>query len=239
MLLITPPPGPLLNPPPNFIYVDLVGSDVVVLVNGELDQLRVPITQAERLVVFGAKASDTIIVNPKVPLLTTLDGGHGGGNHLVGNDLPSRLHGWFGYNTLVGGNANDSLIGRAGHVRFVQSGGIDTYFAGEPSYLPRSRGSLSNQGVPPTGHFFRAFAGNVFPLETPPPNAHGLIVRNPPPIGTLGTTVTGLSTGAAAGTGSTATTGTSAAGATGSGTAAQARAARIAQFKARRAAKQG
>ena len=74
-----------------------------------------------RIVAFGAKANDNIFVDPQVDpsIAVTLDGGHGlGKNVLTAGAGPTREHGWFGQNTLIGGTGQNQLVGRAGHVKF-------------------------------------------------------------------------------------------------------------------------
>ena len=180
-ILVTPPPGRLLNPTPNTIDVGMIDGRVSVTVNGQIDQLRPLISELERLVVYGSKANDTITVSPDLPLLTTLDGGLGGVNRLQSNDLPSRLHGWFGRNTLQGGAARDELIGRMGRVRFLPSAGNDLAFAGDPSRFPqRGHHAQDGQGEPPTGQFFRFVNNRLVPVDTPAPRASGRTILHPP-----------------------------------------------------------
>ena len=181
VLIVTPTPGALRNPTPNVVDVQLSGGRISVTVNGQIDQLMPDASGLERLVVYGTKAGDTITVAPDVPLVTTLDGGLGGINTLNSNDLPSRLHGWFGRNTLRGGASDDQLIGRLGHVRFLPSGGNDLLFAGDPDRFPSLKDhGTRNQGQPPTGQFFRFRNGRIVPIPTPPPTSQGRIVLNPP-----------------------------------------------------------
>ncbi|WP_158633671.1 peptidylprolyl isomerase [Tautonia sociabilis] len=180
VLLVTPEPGRLHRPDPNTVMVTLVDGRITVSVNGQIDQFRPLASDLERVVVYGTKASDTITISPEVPLLATLDGGLGGINKINAGDLPSRLHGWFGRNTLRGGAARDELIGRLGQVRFLPSDGNDLAFAGEPNRFP-SRGSNAHdgQGEPPIGQFFRFVNNRLVPVPTPPPRASGKIILNP------------------------------------------------------------
>jgi hypothetical protein len=181
VLIVTPPPGRLLNPSPNTIDVRLVDGRVSVMLNDQIDEFRPLVTELERLVVYGSKAGDTITVAPDLPLLTTLDGGLGGINRITSNDLPSRLHGWFGRNTLQGGAARDELIGRMGRVRFLPSPGNDLAFAGDPSRFPRfGHHTQDGQGEPPTGQFFRFVNNRLVPVETPAPRSSGRVILNPP-----------------------------------------------------------
>src|SRR5690606_11578430 len=61
-LIVTPPPGRLINPAPNAIDVALVDGRVVVSINNQIDTLRPVATDLERLIVYGTKAGDTITV---------------------------------------------------------------------------------------------------------------------------------------------------------------------------------
>ena len=181
VLIVTPPPGALRNPSPNVVDVRLSDGRIAVSVNGQIDEMMPDASGLERLVVYGTKAGDTITVAPDVPLVTTLDGGLGGINNLSSNDLPSRLHGWFGRNTLRGGASDDQLIGRLGHVRFLPSGGNDLLFAGDPDRFPSLKDhGTRDQGQPPTGQFFRFNNGRLVAIPTPPPISQGRIVLHPP-----------------------------------------------------------
>jgi hypothetical protein len=179
VLLVTPPPGRLINPDPNTIEVSVIAGRVSVSINGMIDSMQPLVSDLERVVVYGSKASDTITIAPDVPLLATLDGGLGGRNQLQAGDLPTRLHGWFGQNTLRGGAARDALIGRMGRVRFLPSPGDDLVFAGDPNLFPQVDKHANDQGVPPTGQFFRFVQDRLVPVPTPPPQAQGRIVLPP------------------------------------------------------------
>ncbi len=174
VLLISPLPGRLRNPTPNLIDVTIIGTQIVTTVNGVIDTTRPAIASIERIVVYGSKARDVITVAPEVPQLTTLDGGLGGRNRIRSNNSPSRLHGWFGRNNLGGGTANDALIGRIGKIRFVESGGNDLLFAGEPSKRPTGLGDPIHRHIdPPIGRFFRFVNGRL--VQRPFPRGQGRI----------------------------------------------------------------
>lgn len=179
VLLVTPPPGRLINPDPNTVEVSVIGGRVSVSINGQIDTMQPLVSDLERVVVYGTKASDTITIAPDVPLLATLDGGLGGRNQLQAGDLPTRLHGWFGHNTLRGGAARDALIGRMGRVRFLPSPGDDLVFAGDPNLFPQVDKHARDEGIPPTGQFFRFVRDRLVPVPTPPPQAQGRIVLHP------------------------------------------------------------
>lgn len=161
-LLISPLPGRRRNPSPNTIDVTIVGSQLVTTVNGIIDSTRPEVSAIDRVVVYGSKARDVITVAPQVPQLSTLDGGLGGNNRIRSNDSPSRLHGWFGRNNLGGGESDDALIGRIGRVRFIQSGGNDLLFAGEPARRPTGLGDPDHRHIrAPIGQFFRFVNGRL------------------------------------------------------------------------------
>jgi Bacterial Ig domain len=168
VLLITPLPGKLRNPTPNTIDVSIVGTQLITTINGVIDSTRPASNLIDRVVVYGTKAGDTITVAPEVPQLVTLDGGLGGKNTIRSNNSPARLHGWFGQNNLGGGDAHDALIGRIGKVRFVQSGGNDLMFAGEPSKRPTGLGNPRSRHIDaPIGRFFRFVNGRLVQRPIP------------------------------------------------------------------------
>ncbi|MBX6315127.1 MAG: peptidylprolyl isomerase, partial [Isosphaeraceae bacterium] len=161
VLVVTPPPGPRRQT--NTIAITLSNGNIQVKVNNQIDAIQPPESELDRIVVYGAKASDTITVAPDVTLPATLDGGHGGTNVLKAGGGPTREHGWFGKNTLQGGPEDDALIGRAGHVRFIKSGGKDLLFAG----MPRKPTIAHQQGQPPSGTFYKFVGKRLVPLPTP------------------------------------------------------------------------
>ncbi len=177
VLVVTPPPRRLRDRTPNTINVNLIGGRISVSVNGQVDALRTLESELDRIVVYGAKVGDAIRVSESVTLPTTLDGGHGGRNTVQAGGGPSRLHGWFGFNTLTGGPATDQLIGRQGHVRFRGSPGNDLYYAADPQLAPSTR---HGRPVPPTGQFFRFVRNRFVPVPTPRPFVSGMIIEREP-----------------------------------------------------------
>ena len=138
-------------------------SDLQVTVNGVLDSTQPAVASVNRLVIFGAKASDQITVDPSVTVPTTLDGGHGGKNVVKAGGGPTLEHGWFGHTTLVGGTGTNQLIGRKKFVRFQPSSTTNWIFAGE--IRPRStRGHTE----PPKGTFYRFENGRLVPVGSLP-----------------------------------------------------------------------
>ncbi len=112
---------------------------IQVFVNGQLDATEPAIDTIDSIVAFGSKANDKITIDPSVEIPSLLDGGHGGRNKLKGGSTETREHGWFGFNTLIGGTGPNQLIGRAGHVKFRPTTATDLIFAGKPN--PRKANS--------------------------------------------------------------------------------------------------
>jgi cyclophilin family peptidyl-prolyl cis-trans isomerase len=160
VLVVTPLPKDAKNTTPDNISVTLQSGKVVTTVNGIVDSLQPNETDLDRLVVFGSKSSTLISISPDLTLPATLDGGHGGTNFVQAGSGESVLHGWFGQNTLSGGVANDTLIGRTGHVRFVRSGGVDVLFAGNP----HARATLRKTGTRPSGTFYQFIGNRLVPV---------------------------------------------------------------------------
>ena len=169
VLVVTPPPR--TDRGTNTIVISQVNGNVQVRVNNIIDVNSPAASSLDRVVVYGSKANDVISVDPSVSLPVTLDGGHGGKNALQAGTGAARLHGWFGQNTLTGGPTDDALIGRAGHVKFRKSGGLDLLFAAKtrhnayPNQLFKSSRRANN--LPPDGTFYR-FVGNHLVRVAPP-----------------------------------------------------------------------
>ncbi len=207
VLIVTPPPR--TDHGTNTIRVETTnsGANYQILVNGQVDTNMPAVTAIDRLVIYGAKASDQISVGSDVTIPALLSGGQGGVNLLQAGGGPSRLHGWFGRNTLVGGPQADALIGRTGHVRFRPSAGKDLIFAGQANpgrrygviSLPTFR--FSSQPKPPTGTFYRYVGNRLVAIQTPPllvrATDHPLIGANHVPR-TPNTTTAGQAATAAA-----------------------------------------
>jgi len=154
-----------------------------VTVNGVTDATQPLSANIDRIVAFGSKASDTITIDPSVTVpAVTLDGGHGGTNVLTAGSTPTREHGWFGHNTLIGGTDSNQLVGRAGHVKFKPTSTTDEIFAG----VPMGRGE-KHRHFPPAGHlapggtFYRFVNGHIVAVPTPKPGpfAHTGRIRSP------------------------------------------------------------
>jgi cyclophilin family peptidyl-prolyl cis-trans isomerase len=132
---------------------------LVVAVNGLIDSNEPLASSIDRIVVYGAKAGDTVFISPHVDptIAVTLDGGEGGVNNLQAGAGPTREHGWFGFNTLNGGTGANQLIGRAGHVRFKPTATTDEIFAANPETFVKR--------VKPSGTFFKFVNGRLVPIS--------------------------------------------------------------------------
>ncbi len=173
----------IVNAPPrrgkgkvNDILVERVGDTVRVSVNGVFDSLTPNVADLDRIVVYGAKVSDRIVISPNLELPATLNGGRGGNNVLQAGSGKTRLHGWFGLNELRGGANNDRLIGRVGHVKVRPSGGDDVAFSGQ-GWLGRYHSFVTyptstfnvKPANPPDGQFFRFVNQQPVAVATPGP----------------------------------------------------------------------
>jgi hypothetical protein len=117
------------------------------------------VSSIDSIIVFGARANDRIAIDPSVTVPALIDGGHGGRNVLKGGAFETREHGWFGFNTLIGGTGPNQLIGRAGHVRFKPSSATDLIFAGQPH-----RRTALLYPTPPGGTFYVYKKGRLIPV---------------------------------------------------------------------------
>lgn len=149
---------------------DATKNKLQVTINGIIDATQPLVSDINRIVVFGAKASDDVTIDPSVSstIRVTLDGGHGGTNVLQAGAGSTREHGWFGRNTLIGGTGPNQLVGRQGHVKFRPTATTNEIFAGQ-GHPPRGEHHAS----PPTGTFFKFQNGRLVPIPTPHPR-HGL-----------------------------------------------------------------
>lgn len=192
-LIVTPPPNP--GGGPNTIDVSVVNGIYVVKVNGVTDVNQPADAAIDNVIVYGAKASDTINVDPSVTVPALLGGGRGGVNVINAGSGDSILHGWFGKNTLTGGIGRDYLIGRKGYVQAKYSPGGDLVFVGQAHPGQRKNGTPVNPAsfffAPPgnpTGKFY-VFGPNkrLVPVsEAGTASAHG-------GSGSLGGSSSGLS----------------------------------------------
>ena len=133
---------------------------IEVFINGVFDATMPAVKDIQRVVVYGAKASDNIAIDKTLdpPIRVTIDGGLGGRNSLLAGPGPTRAHGWFGQNTLIGGTGHNQLIGQAGHVKFRPSATTDFMFAG---VLATPNGQKSG------GQYFKSVNGHAVPSGTP------------------------------------------------------------------------
>lgn len=176
VLIVTPEPrrGHGVN---NQIEIDRVGTTIRVRVNGVFDSIQPQVDDVDRIVVYGSKANDFVVVHPSVTTPATLNGGRGGTNRLNAGSGRTRIHGWFGQNIARGGDNDDKLIGRVGHLRARKSFGDDLVFVGQGALArkksfvayPTSDFSIKTP-IPPSGQFFRFNQGQPVKVATPGPS---------------------------------------------------------------------
>jgi cyclophilin family peptidyl-prolyl cis-trans isomerase len=165
VLIITPLPQ---NGTHNTNVIDVIqttpaGSTTPVIetfVNGQLDINQPAVSSIDSIIVFGSKAKDRITIDPSVTLPSTLDGGHGGRNHLKAGSTETLEHGWFGFNTMVGGTGPNQLVGLAGRVRFKPTTATDVIFAGTAG----KRTGLNTVSAAPGGTFYVYKEGRLIPV---------------------------------------------------------------------------
>ncbi|MHC5538134.1 peptidylprolyl isomerase [Singulisphaera rosea] len=171
VLVVTPVPSKLKDT--NIITVAELTSPngsaqnvLQVTVNGTIDALQPLASNINRIVIFGSKSNDTVIVNPNVDsgIPVMLDGGHGGFNVLQAANGPTRLHGWFGKSTLKGGQGINELVGRAGQVKFKPSVATTYAYAGVPAKSYTREHFHNNTYLhiqPSSGTFYRVVKGRL------------------------------------------------------------------------------
>jgi cyclophilin family peptidyl-prolyl cis-trans isomerase len=133
---------------------------IQVFVNGRLDADEPSVSSIDSIIVFGSKANDRITIDPSVQVPTLIDGGRGGRNRLKAGGVETVEHGWYGFNTMIGGNGPNQLIGLAGRVKFKPSTATDLIFAG-------TTGSPKKLGLgktPPGGTFYVYKKGHLIPV---------------------------------------------------------------------------
>ncbi len=164
VLLITPLPH--TGHPKNTIDVIQTASTatsttpvIQVFVNGQLDQNEPAVSSLTYIDAFGSKASDKITIDPSVTVPSLIDGGHGGLNVLKGGGTETLMHGWFGYNVMVGGTGPNQMVGRVGSVKFKPSSATDLIFAGQPV-----RRTALLHARPPLGTFYVYKKGRLIPV---------------------------------------------------------------------------
>jgi cyclophilin family peptidyl-prolyl cis-trans isomerase len=162
VMLVTPPAR--RGRQANTIEIQQSGNQVYAVVNGVADQTQLDGDLGRRIVVYGTKARDRIRVDSSVRVPATLDGGHGGFNRIQAGGEPSRLHGWFGFNTLRGGPRRDALVGRMGRVRFLPSPGRDFLFTGDRRPFLTYK---HHAAIPPSGMVFHFVGDRIVPGRRP------------------------------------------------------------------------
>ncbi|HEU5117454.1 MAG TPA: hypothetical protein VFT74_12490, partial [Isosphaeraceae bacterium] len=190
-LIVTPPPN--RGGGPNTIDVRVVNGAYQVKVNGIIDINQPADTAIDDVIVYGAKASDTINVDSSVTVPALLGGGRGGVNVINAGSGDSILQGWYGLNTLTGGTGRDYLLGRKGYVRAKYSPGGDLVFIGQ------AHPGRTQNGTPvaPSSYYF-AKPGNptgTFYVFGPR--------KNLVPVNDAGTSAARSATGSTGGSGST------------------------------------
>ena len=171
VLLVSAPP---IRDGINTIYVERVNDTIRVQVNGLFAATQPAVSAVDRIVVFGSKKNDQISIDPDLDQPATINGGRGGQNTLNAGNGFTRIHGWFGRNTVRGGDQRDNIVGRQGHVRVRASNGFDVVYLGNgtmsrkkgfPAY-PTSSWQVKPSS-PPTGQFYRLIGDRLIPFNTP------------------------------------------------------------------------
>jgi cyclophilin family peptidyl-prolyl cis-trans isomerase len=188
VLVVTPPPR--TDKGTNTITLtQSATSTIVTEVNGVIDATQPNVSTLDSIVVYGSKASDNISVDPAITLPTTLNGGQGGQNTILGGGGANTLQGWFGQNTLTGGVGTNSLLGQQGHVRFKSKGANQIIYAGQivkrtnlhgikfPG-IPHKNSTREHEGTPPVGTNFKLVNSHLVAL--PKRNAKIQVVNNAP-----------------------------------------------------------
>jgi cyclophilin family peptidyl-prolyl cis-trans isomerase len=169
-VLVVTPPATTLKATNNITLSEVTNAQtpandkLVVTLNGNTDLIQPLVSAISRVVIFGSKTTDHIVVDPAVDpaLLVTLDGGHGHGKNTLQAGAGTTVeHGWFGQNLLDGGSGPNKLIGRKGHVHFVPTKTTTQIFAGVPH-----PGKAGHQQAP-GGTFYRFVNGKLVPIPTP------------------------------------------------------------------------
>ena len=168
VLIATPKPQPRNFRGTNTIEVRQAPAPTIppserlqVYVNGVLDSNQPDPNSLVQLVVAGSKANDKLTISNDVTVPATLSGGMAGRRNVVtAGGGYSIVHGWFGHNTLVGGEGPNILIGRENRARFRPSPSTLQVFAGE------ARGHSTN-GQPrrPIGTYYRFVNGHLVPVS--------------------------------------------------------------------------
>ena len=169
VLIVTPVPR--TDGGTNTIIASLVNGVVQVSVNGVVDQLQPAATDVDRLVIYGSKASDTIVVDPTLSAIATIDGGHGGTNVLRAGSGQTREHGWFGTNKLVQGSSDNYQLGRQGiGNKFVKgTGSSNVIFLGVPGHFTRHLNKNRQLPTPTTGTYYKFGSNGKSLVETTNP----------------------------------------------------------------------
>jgi len=156
-------------------FASTTGFGYLVTVNGVLDTTGASSTGAQQIVVFGGKkANNQVVIDPSVTIPSTISGGQGLKNRLIGGSAETREHGWYGHTTLIGGSGPNQLIGLAGHVRFKPTKATTLIFTAEPK-----RRTNQLNPVPPVQTFYKFRDGHLIAIpatvfKAPPFKRHKL-----------------------------------------------------------------
>lgn len=133
---------------------------ILVEVNGQFDTTSPLASSINRVVIYGSKANDNIEVDKTLDptIAVSVDGGQGGKNTLVAGPGSTRVHAWYGQNTLIGSTGANQLIGRAGHIRFEPTATTQVMFAG---VLATQRHKVVS------GQYYKDVNGRIVPTGTP------------------------------------------------------------------------
>ena len=104
-------------------------SRIEVFMSPILVSANFPLADVDRVVVFGLDGHDSIVVDPRLTVPTSLFG-DAGNDALVGGSGDDLLDGGDGIDTLTGGLGNDILLGGAGDDTLSGDGGFDLLIGG-------------------------------------------------------------------------------------------------------------
>ncbi|QEH37876.1 putative peptidyl-prolyl cis-trans isomerase [Aquisphaera giovannonii] len=137
------------------------GEKIVVLVNGQVDQLQPSTDSLVQIMASGTKANTSITVDPNVTVPVTLNGGHGRKNRVQAGGSGAILHGWYGRTTLIAGDGINEMVGRKGHVRFKATS------ATVLAYASNANPNLSNfLPTPSGGTYYRFIRGRLVAVKS-------------------------------------------------------------------------
>ncbi|HWE37348.1 MAG TPA: hypothetical protein VG406_12340, partial [Isosphaeraceae bacterium] len=178
-------PVPRTDKGTNTIAITQTGGNLNVTVNGLLDVNQPAVSSIDRIVVYGSKASDNVTIDPSLTTPATISGGAGGTNVLKAGGGPTRIHAWFGRNTITGSPQPDAITGARGHMRINPTAGNDLIYEGvfqkQPSFNDKLNNAFPNgprpkhpaRGKLPVGQYYRFVNNHLVPIGTPKASAAG------------------------------------------------------------------